>query len=68
MVVGVPPICTIVYGGRAQKGFVTNIQITEMLHGTTLRTIAKPLPTRAKVAFDFIVVEDVRLLVGGAKG
>ncbi len=65
-VVGVPPICTIVYGGRVQKGFVSSIQITEMLHGTTLLTTGKPLPTRARVSFDFVIVEDKRLLIGEA--
>jgi hypothetical protein len=65
-VVGIPPIVTIVYGGRVQKGFVSSIQITEMLHGTTLQAAGSGLPTRARVEFDFVIVEDRRLLVGGA--
>jgi len=65
-VVGVPPIFTIVYGGRVQRAFLSNIQITETLHGTTIMSAGSGLPTRATVDLEFVVVEDKRLLVGGS--
>ena len=62
-VVGVPPLVKIVYGSRVQKGMIRNIKIEEQLHGTTRQSQAMGYPTRARVTFDFYIVDDTRMLV-----
>lgn len=62
-VIGVPPIMKLVYGGRVQKGFVTNVSIEELMHGTTPESNAQLLPTRAKVSFDLKLIDDKRMLI-----
>ena len=60
---GVPPIVKIAYGGLVRKGVVRSVRIEEVLHGTTPQSEPQQLPTRAWVEFEFIVIEDYRMLV-----
>jgi len=60
---GVPPMVKIVLGSRIIRGLPQNIEIVEELHGTTPSAKAGNYCTRATVRFDFIVVEDTRMLV-----
>lgn len=66
-VAGVPPVVKIAVGGRVLKGVIQNLEIEEVLHGTTTEARALRLCTRAYVTFDFIVIEDSRMLVHWAK-
>jgi len=60
---GVPPIVKIAYGGLVRKGVIRSLRIQEVLHGTTPAARPQQLPTRAWVEFDFIIIEDYRMLV-----
>lgn len=60
---GIPPVVKIVHGGRAQRGFIVNLSIEEIMHGSTVQSYALTLPTRAKVSFDFVIIDDMRMLV-----
>ena len=62
-VVGVPPIVKLVYGGRIETGFINSLMIEETLHGTTPQAKALVLPTRANVSFDWVIIEDPRMLI-----
>lgn len=62
-VVGVPPLVKIIYGGRVQKGIIRNLKVEEQLHGTTQAAKPLVLPTRARVTFDFYIVDDERMFV-----
>jgi len=62
-VIGVPPIVRIIYGGRFQKGFITNLTVEETLHGTTEQSKPQALPTRATVTFDWVIIDDMRMLI-----
>ena len=66
-VAGVPPMVKISYGGRIERGVIRNLRITETLHGTTPFAWPRNLPTRANVEFEFIVIEDSRMLVHWTK-
>lgn len=60
---GVPPVVLISYGGRVEKGVISNLEITELFHGTTPASRGGQLPTRATVALDFIVIDDYERLM-----
>jgi len=60
---GTPPVVKIAHGSRVQKGFIVNLSIEEIMHGTTPQSEALCLPTRAKVSFDFVIIDDMRMLV-----
>ena len=60
---GVPPLVKIAYGGLVRKGVVRSVRIQEILHGTTPQAAPQCLPTRAWVEFEFLVIEDYRMLV-----
>ena len=62
-VTGIPPVVKIVYGSRVQKGMIRNLKIEELLHGTTPQSEAMGFPTRAKVTFNFYIIDDMRMLV-----
>jgi len=62
-VVGIPPLVKIVYGGRVQKGLIRSLQVEEQLHGTTPIAYPLMLPTRARVTFNFYIVDDPRMVV-----
>ncbi|MCS7240910.1 MAG: hypothetical protein NZ651_06680 [Candidatus Bipolaricaulota bacterium] len=64
---GVPPVVKIAIGGRILKGVLENLEIQEVLHGTTPQAQAQRLCARAWVSFDFLVIEDSRMLVHWAK-
>ncbi|MDD3492407.1 MAG: hypothetical protein PHZ19_02775 [Candidatus Thermoplasmatota archaeon] len=60
---GVPPLVKISYGGRVDRGVLRNLRIIETFHGTTPFAYPRNLPTRATVEFEFIIIEDTRMLV-----
>jgi hypothetical protein len=60
---GVPPVVKIFVGGKVYKGVVRSVSIEEVLHGTTPQARALRACTRAWVDFEFIVIEDSRMLV-----
>lgn len=60
---GVPPMVKIALGGRVLRGVLENLEVQEVLHGTTPQAAASRACTRAWVTFDFIVIEDSRMLV-----
>lgn len=62
-VAGVPPVVKIAYGGRVERGVLRNLRITETFHGSTPKASGGNFPTRATAEFEFIVIEDSRLLV-----
>ena len=62
-VVGIPPLVKIAYGGRVQRGIITNLRVKEELHGTTPESKGHLYPTRAHVTFEFAIIDDMRMLV-----
>lgn len=66
-VAGVPPVVKIAVGGRVLRGVIQNVEIQEVLHGTTPQAKPTMACTRAWVSFDFLVIEDSRMLVHWAK-
>ena len=59
---GVPPLVKFIFGGRAQLGFVKSVSVEEMMHGSTPQAAALMLPTRARVAITFGMVDDSRMI------
>jgi hypothetical protein len=60
---GIPPVVKIFVGGKIYKGVVRSVNIEEVLHGTTPMARLNMACTRAWVDFEFIVIEDSRMLV-----